>query len=57
MLRGRNIPYTGYKERMKKRVRDAQKIGKERGEGDVNREYFFPRKEFLKLKESIEKNL
>jgi len=49
LLRGRNIPYTGYKERMSKRVRDAQKIGKERGEGDVNPDYFFPRREFLQI--------
>ena len=33
LLRGKNVPYTGYKERMKKRIKDAEKIGKERGEG------------------------
>ena len=49
MLKGRNVPYSGYKERMMKRVKDAQKIGKEQGEGDVNGSYFFPRKEFLKI--------
>ena len=47
LLKGRNIPYTGYKERMSKRVRDAQKIGKERGEGDVNPDYFFPRRGYM----------
>ena len=49
ILKGKNIPYSGYKERMSKRVRDAQKIGKEQGEGDVNKSYFFPREEFLKI--------
>ena len=34
---------------MKKRVKDADKIGKERGEGRVNREYFYPRKEFRRI--------
>ena len=55
LLRGRNIPYTGYKERMSKRVRDAQKIGKERGEGDVNPDYFFPRREFLQIEREYRK--
>jgi len=49
ILKGKNIPYSGYKERMSKRVKDAQKIGKEQGEGDVNKSYFFPRQEFLKI--------
>ena len=49
LLKGRNIPYSGYKERMKKRVKDADKIGKERGEGRVNKEYFYPRKEFRRI--------
>ena len=49
LLRGQNIPYTGYKERMKKRVRDADKIGRERGEGPVNRDYFYPRREFMNI--------
>ena len=47
LLRGQNIPYTGYKERMKKRVKDADKIGRERGEGPVNRDYFYPLREFM----------
>ena len=49
ILKGRNVPYSGYKERMQKRVRDANKIGKEQGQGDINSSYFFPRKEFLKI--------
>ena len=27
-MKGKNIPYTGYKERMKKRVREAEKLAK-----------------------------
>ena len=34
---------------MKKRVRDAQKIGQEQGEGNVNRDYFYPRGEFKNI--------
>jgi hypothetical protein len=49
LLRGKNVPYTGYKERMKKRIKDAEKIGKERGEGRINRDYFYPRREFNKI--------
>ena len=49
LLKGRNIPYSGYKERMKKRIKDADKIGEERGEGKVNREYFYPRREFRQI--------
>jgi hypothetical protein len=44
LLRGKNIPYTAYKERMKKRVKEAEQIGKEQGEGKVNRDYFYPRR-------------
>ena len=40
---------------MSKRVRDAQKIGKERGEGDVNPDYFFPRREFLQIEREYRK--
>ena len=29
LLRGKNIPYTGYEGRMKKRVEDAKKLSKE----------------------------
>ena len=49
LLQGKNIPYTGYKERMKKRVREAMKIGKDEDLGIVNREYFYPRVEFRKI--------
>ena len=44
LIKGQNIPYTAYKERMKKRVKEAEKIGKEQGEGKINREYFYPRR-------------
>ena len=55
MLRGKNVPYTGYKERMKKRIKDAEKIGKERGEGRINRDYFYPRREFNKIEREYRK--
>ena len=44
LLKGKNIPYTAYKERMRKKVKEAQKIGDEQGEGKVNKDYFFPRR-------------
>jgi hypothetical protein len=44
LLRGKNIPYTAYKERMKKRVKEAEQIGKEQGQGKVNKDYFYPRR-------------
>ena len=47
LLDGKNIPYTGYEERMKKRVKEAQIEAKRRGEGEtVNKEYFYPKKLF-----------
>ena len=46
LLRGKNIPYTGYKGRMQKRVRDAKALSKKLGEGNVNANYFYPRKLF-----------
>ncbi len=46
LLRGKNIPYTGYKGRMQKRVRDAKALSKKLGEGKVNANYFYPRKLF-----------
>jgi len=47
LLDGKNIPYTGYEERMKKRVKEAEIEAKRRGEGEtVNREYFYPKKLF-----------
>jgi len=49
LLRGVNIPYTGYDGRMKKRVRDAKKLSDKFGEGDINREYFYPRRLFKEI--------
>ena len=47
LLDGKNIPYTGYEERMKKRVDEARKEAIRRGEGEtVNKEYFYPKKLF-----------
>jgi len=46
LLRGKNIPYTGYKGRMQKRVKDAKVLSKKLGEGNVNAQYFYPRKLF-----------
>jgi hypothetical protein len=34
---------------MLKRIKDAQKIGKDQGKGKVNREYFFPVQDFKKI--------
>ena len=45
LLKGKNIPYTGYDTRMKKRVKEAEKIAKDRGE-TINKEYFYPKKLF-----------
>jgi hypothetical protein len=42
LLRGVNIPYTGYEGRMKKRVKDAKSLSKELNEGSINRNYFYP---------------
>jgi hypothetical protein len=47
LLDGKNIPYTGFEERMNKRVKEAQVEAKRRGEGEtVNKEYFYPKKLF-----------
>jgi len=43
LLKGENIPYTAYKERMKKRVKEAEKLDR----GKVNKDYFYP-KQLLK---------
>ena len=48
LLRGINIPYKGYDGRMKKRVKEARKLAKERGES-INPNYFYPRKRFLEI--------
>jgi hypothetical protein len=57
LLKGKNIPYTAFEERMKKRVKDAEKIAKDRGE-KINKEYFYPKKLFRNiLKEFKNKDL
>jgi len=48
LLKGKNIPYTAFEERMKKRVKEAEKIAKDRGE-KINKEYFYPKKLFRKI--------
>ena len=49
LLRGVNIPYSGYEGRMKKRVTDARKLSKELNEGSINRNYFYPRRLFKQI--------
>ena len=49
LLRGVNIPYSGYDGRMKKRVTDARKLSKELNEGSINRNYFYPRRLFKQI--------
>tara|TARA_R100001440_G_scaffold1218_2_gene4062 strand:- start:1234 stop:2895 length:1662 start_codon:yes stop_codon:yes gene_type:complete len=57
LLKGKNIPFTAYDERMKSRVKAAEKIAKDRGE-KINKEYFYPKKLFRNiLKEYKNKNL
>ena len=48
LLRGQNIPYTGYEGRMEKRLKDAQKFASDRNEV-VNRNYFYPKLDFRKV--------
>ena len=48
LLRGQNIPYTGYEGRMEKRLKDAQKFARDRNE-IVNRNYFYPKLDFKKV--------
>ena len=48
LLRGQNIPYTGYEGRMEKRLKDAQKFARDRNEV-VNRNYFYPKLDFRKV--------
>ena len=48
LLRGRNVPYTGYDSRMKKRLNDAKEMAKKNNE-KVNKEYFYPRRDFKKI--------
>jgi len=50
LIDGKNIPYTAYDDRMKGRVREAQKEAERRGEGEtVNKEYFYPKKLFREI--------
>jgi hypothetical protein len=50
LLDGKNIPYTAYEERMKKRVKEAEKEAIRRGDDEtVNKEYFFPKKLFREI--------
>ena len=47
LINGTNIPYTGYEERMKKRVKEAEAEAKRRGQGEtINKEYFYPKRLF-----------
>ena len=48
LIKGKNIPYTAFEERMKGRVKEAEKIAKDRGE-KINKEYFYPKKLFRKI--------
>ena len=48
LLKGKNIPYTGYDGRMRKRVQDAKKLAKDRGE-TINKEYFYPKRLFRQI--------
>ena len=48
LLKGKNIPYTGYDGRMRKRVQDAKKLAKDRGE-EINKEYFYPKRLFKEI--------
>ena len=57
LLKGKNIPFTAYEERMKSRVKEAEKIAKDRGE-KINKEYFYPKRLFRDiLKEYKNKDL
>ena len=48
ILKGENIPYTAYDSRMKKRVKEADKIAKERGE-KIEKDYFYPKRMFRNI--------
>ncbi len=57
LIEGKNIPYTAWKERMKKRVKAAEKLAEDRDQ-KVNKEYFFPKKLFKDVeKEYKDKDL
>jgi len=48
LIKGKNIPYTGYDGRMRKKVIDAKKLAKDRGE-TINKEYFYPKRLFREI--------
>jgi len=48
LLKGENIPYTAYDSRMKGRVKEAEKIAKERGE-KIEKDYFYPKRIFKNI--------
>ena len=48
LLKGENIPYTAYDSRMKGKVKEAEKIAKERGE-KIEKDYFYPKRMFKKI--------
>jgi len=48
LLKGENIPYTAYDSRMKSRVKEAEKIAKERGE-KIEKDYFYPKRIFKNI--------
>ena len=48
ILKGDNIPYTAYDSRMKKRVKEADKVAKERGE-KIEKDYFYPKRMFRNI--------
>ena len=51
LLKGKNIPYSGYDGRMKKRLRDAKDLGKELGKDRSSdfKKYFYPKSEFRRI--------
>ena len=51
LLRGKNIPYSGYDGRMKKRLKEAKNLGKELGldRSSDFRKYFYPKSDFRKI--------
>jgi len=57
LLRGRNIPYSGYDSRMKKRIKDAENMAKEKGleKTDDFRNYFYPRRLFRTIEREFKR--
>ena len=50
LLDGKNIPFTAFDDRMKKRVEEAKKEAIRRGENEtINKEYFYPKKLFFEI--------